>query len=115
MFVDKNSTHHRDFLRHSQFCFCGQAGPARSNIEICINPAHTLMIGGTENPKILSKFAKRAARYNEFGSKCSLFSKDFIQSFRVDTVAVNIASFTDVFTCLLRLAIVTSVNVSWNV
>ena len=26
------------------------------------------MIDGTEKPKILSKFAKRAERYNEFGS-----------------------------------------------
>ena len=27
------------------------------------------MIDGTEKPRIPSKFAKRAARYNEFGSK----------------------------------------------
>ena len=36
---------------------------------ICINPAPTQMIDGTEKPQIPSKFAKRAARYNEFGSK----------------------------------------------
>ena len=30
------------------------------------NPACTQMIDGTENPKIPSKFAKRAARYNKF-------------------------------------------------
>ena len=29
------------------------------------------MIDGTEKSKILSKFAKRAARYNEFGYKTS--------------------------------------------
>ena len=29
------------------------------------------MIDGTEKPQILSKFAKRAARYNEFGYKTS--------------------------------------------
>ena len=30
------------------------------------------MIDGTEKPKILSKFAKHAARYNEFGYKISI-------------------------------------------
>ena len=33
------------------------------------NPAPTQMIDGTEKSKIPQKFAKRAARYNEFGSK----------------------------------------------
>ena len=45
-----------------------QAGRARY-IVICINPASTKMIDGTEKPKIPSKFAIRAARYNEFRSK----------------------------------------------
>ena len=35
---------------------------ARSNIVICINTDPTQMIYATEKPKILSKFAKRAAR-----------------------------------------------------
>ena len=38
---------------------------ARSNIVICINTDPTQMIYATEKPKILSKFAKRAARYYE--------------------------------------------------
>ena len=46
--------------------------PACSNTVICINPAPTQMIDGTEKPKIPSKFAKRAARYNEFGSKAPI-------------------------------------------
>ena len=33
------------------------------------SPASTQMIDGTGKPKIPSKFAKRAARYNEFNSK----------------------------------------------
>ena len=40
-----------------------QAGRVRY-IVICINPAFTKMIDGTEKPKIPSKSAKRAARYN---------------------------------------------------
>ena len=40
-------------------------------IVICINPAFTKMIDRTEKPKIPSKFAKRAARYNEF--RCNSF------------------------------------------
>ena len=51
------------------FVFTGQAGRARSNIVICINPTLTQMIHATEKPKIPSKFAKRAARYYESGSK----------------------------------------------
>ena len=39
-------------------------------IVICINPAFTKMIDGTGEPKIPSKFAKGAARYNEF--RCNL-------------------------------------------
>ena len=46
-----------------------QAGRARY-IVICINPAFTKMIDGTGEPKIPSKFAKGAARYNEF--RCNL-------------------------------------------
>ena len=42
-----------------------QAGRTRY-IAIGINPASTKMIDGTEKPKIPTKFAKRAARYNEF-------------------------------------------------
>ena len=38
-------------------------------IIICINPAFTKMIDGTEKPKIPFKFAKRAAQYNEFRCK----------------------------------------------
>ena len=42
-----------------------QAARARY-IVICTNRAFTKMIDGTEKPKIPSKFAKRATRYNEF-------------------------------------------------
>ena len=45
---------------------------ACSNIGICINPAPTQMIDGIGKPKIPSKFAKRAACYNEFGSKAPI-------------------------------------------
>ena len=45
---------------------------ACSNIGICINPAPTQMIDGIGKPKIPSKFAKRAAYYNEFGSKAPI-------------------------------------------
>ena len=45
-----------------------QAGQARYTV-ICINPAFTKMIDGTEKPKISLKFAKRTARYNEFRYK----------------------------------------------
>ena len=45
----------------------GPAGRVRC-IVICINPAPIKMIDGTENLKIPSKFAKRAARYNESDS-----------------------------------------------
>ena len=38
-------------------------------IIIIIKPAPAQMIDGTEKPKIPSKFAKRTAQYNEFGSK----------------------------------------------
>ena len=48
-----------------------QAGRARYNV-ICINPAFTKMIDGTEKPQIPSKFAKLAARYNEFHCKLVL-------------------------------------------
>ena len=64
---DKTSTHHRDsfaILKQSRVIL-SQAGGARYNV-ICINPAFTKMIDGTEKPKIPSKFAIRAARYNEF-------------------------------------------------
>ena len=50
------------------FVFASQAGRARSNIVIYINPAPTQMIVVTEKPKIPSKFAIREARYKEFGS-----------------------------------------------
>ena len=33
------------------------------------------MIDGTEKPKIPSKFAKRTARYNEFGSIANLMKE----------------------------------------
>ena len=45
-----------------------QAGRARY-IVICINPAFTKMIDGTEKPKIPLNFAKYAARYNKFCCK----------------------------------------------
>ena len=64
------STHHRDFLRvleQSRVIF-SQAGRARY-IMICINPTFTQKIDGTEKPKIPSKFAIRAAQYNEFRCK----------------------------------------------
>ena len=48
-----------------------QAGRARYNV-ICINPAFTKMIDGTEKPQIPSKFAKLPARYNEFHCKLVL-------------------------------------------
>ena len=38
-------------------------------IVICINPAFTKMIDGTEKPKIPLNFAIHAARYNEFRCK----------------------------------------------
>ena len=38
--LDKNSTHHRDFLHHSQFCFCGPsaslAARSKENTHGCI-------------------------------------------------------------------------------
>ena len=40
-----------------------------SDIVICFNPAFTKMIDRTEKPKIPTKFAIRAARYNEFRCK----------------------------------------------
>ena len=51
-----------------------QAGRARY-IVICVNPAFTKMIDGTEKPKIPSKFVIRAARYNEFSCNESLTRK----------------------------------------
>ena len=45
-----------------------QAGQARYTV-ICINPAFTKIIDGTEKPKIPLKFAKRTARHNEFRYK----------------------------------------------
>ena len=48
-----------------------QAGRARY-IVICVNPVFTKMIDGTEEPKIPSKFAKSAVRYNEFRCKSLL-------------------------------------------
>ena len=36
---------------------------------ICFNPAFTKMIDGTEKPKIPSKFAIHAVRYNKFRCK----------------------------------------------
>ena len=53
----KKSIHHRDFLRYSW-----AVESVSRCIVICINPAFTKMIDGTENPK----FEIRAARYNEF-------------------------------------------------
>ena len=40
-------------------------------IVICINPAFTKMIDGTEKPKIPLNFAKHAAQYNKFCCKTS--------------------------------------------
>ena len=45
-----------------------QAGRVRY-IVICINPAFTKMIDGTEKPKVRSKFAKRAVQYNKLRYK----------------------------------------------
>ena len=49
----------------SQESFSCEALRARC-VVICINSEPTQMIDGTEKPKIAMKFAKRAARYNEF-------------------------------------------------
>ena len=71
--LDKKSTHHCDFFCYSwqSRVILSQAGRAR-NIVISINPAFTKMIDGTEKPKIPSKFAMWAARYNEF--RCKLYT-----------------------------------------
>ena len=70
---NKKSTHHRDFLCYSwqSRVILSQAGRAR-NIVISINSAFTKMIDGKEKPKIPSKFAIWAARYNEF--RCKLYT-----------------------------------------
>ena len=47
-------------------------------IVICINPAFTKMIDGTEKPKIPSKFAKYIVRYNEFRCKYMLWSNGYL-------------------------------------
>ena len=39
------------------------------------------MIDGTETPKIPSKFAKRAARYNEFGYPCRI--RHYVESMQM--------------------------------
>ena len=52
--LDKNSIHHRNFLRYSQFSFAGQAGRVRC-IVICINPASTQMIDGTETSSAIQR------------------------------------------------------------
>ena len=64
--LDKNSTHHRDFLRRSQFCFCE---PSWASVFKHCGFALTPPPLKWERPKIPPTFAKRAARYNEFGSK----------------------------------------------
>ena len=52
------------------FVFEGEAGHGRARyVVICIYPALTQMTDGTEKRKIPSKFAKHAARCNEFGCK----------------------------------------------
>ena len=78
---DKKSFHHRHFLRYSWTAanvILSQAGRARHAV-ICINPAFTKMIQGTEKSKIPSKFAKRIARYNEFRYKIT--TMEFLVSF----------------------------------
>ena len=42
------------------------AKPGEHYIVSCMNPAFFKVIDGTEKPKFPSKFALRAARYNEF-------------------------------------------------
>ena len=75
-FIGKKSTHHCDFLCYSwqSRVILSQVGRAR-NIVISINPAFTKMTDGTEKPKIPSKFAIWAARYNEF--RCKLYTLFF--------------------------------------
>ena len=71
----------------SQFCFCGPSwAQARSNIVICINTTPTQMFYATEKPKILSKFAKCAARYYEpvvQGFNCRQLHLPGINGFRL--------------------------------
>ena len=68
---NKNSCHHRDFLRyswevlgHSQFCFCG---PSWANALHCdLHPPPLKWLTEQKNP---FEVCKHAARYNEFGCK----------------------------------------------
>ena len=46
---------------------------------LCINPAFTKIIEGTEKSRIPSKFAKRIARYKEFRYKIT--TMEFLVSF----------------------------------
>ena len=65
---DKNSCHHRDFLRYilrSLESFSAKLGE-HVTLWFALTPAFIQLIDGTEKPKIPPKFAIRAARYNEF-------------------------------------------------
>ena len=51
-------------------------------IVICINPAFSKMIDGTEKPKVPSKFAIPAARYNKFHRNLLNIQVKFLGEFR---------------------------------
>ena len=57
-------------------------------IVICINSAPTQMIDGTEKTQIPSKFAKHAARYNEFDSKSNGFFNQFTSVKMLATILI---------------------------
>ena len=57
-----------------RICFSHLVGITTGQSVICINPVPIQKIDGKEKPKISLKFAKHAARYNEFGYNWSLIS-----------------------------------------
>ena len=57
-----------------RICFSHLVGITTGQSVICINPVPIQKIDGKEEPKISLKFAKHAARYNEFGYKWLLIS-----------------------------------------
>ena len=74
--LNKNSTHHRDFLRfswvvkgHSQFCFCGPSWVSCVALWCALTPPPLKWLTEQKNP---FEICKHAARYNKFGHKwCS--------------------------------------------
>ena len=68
--LDKKSPNYRHSLPYSWAVSLGSfSAKLGEHVVICINPAFTKMIDRTEKPKIPSKSALRAARYNEFRCK----------------------------------------------